>query len=292
MIKSTSAPYIIPIPATSTGLICPVGVCSHKHPGGFPFLSTSHKFSISSLTFYEWFVTEKSFGWWPNSLGDHEPSPLTWTNWTDAGDCLQSTSEATLRGNDNTPFQCSFVHHVSFENESCLNFSSKVTARSPIQPEPFELRIEFSFQDKSLTEADATIQFFFAGPSPPSQTLKREVVGALQKMGVRWVKFAEDRINRITNGEDLDKPPAASSSKSESPNCKHPTASSITQSPSFKSFWPIVLLMALLVMIVPTISLLFFRIHSMSGSLERHQIMAKEIGDQIEEIRALISQKT
>ena len=298
MIKNTSAPFIIPIPATATGLICPVGDCSHKHPGGFPFLSFSHQFGLSSLTFYEWFVTEKSFSWWQQSLNTNFTN---WTNWAMADCCLESRNEACFQVNDLIALRCSFVHHASFVDESRFDFSSKIsclsTSDSKQVVDPFEVRIECSFQDKSLTEATATMDFYFAGPSPPSQTLKREVIHALQNLGGDWVKFAEERIDRITKGEEVDKPSQVSRGvvTNKPPGVDVRGGSQlggVMNSSSFKSFWPIVLLIGLLAMIVPTISLLFFRIHSMSGNLERHQTMAKEIGEQIEEIRSLLVQRT
>jgi len=284
MLKVGSAPIIIPIPATTDGLICPVGTCSHSRRVGedpsFP-LAQNQNFPLASLSFYEWFLTESSFGWWQRSFHSLGVERFTWSKWalSNTKCCLVSSSSLCLKLSQ-ARFKLALTHHVSFVDETRFVISSKGESTGSSK---FSFFIDWIVTTQEMTQSEIKIALSFDLKNAPPKSVQEELISTLQKIFQGWFTLAEERTLLIVEGKEIEQIPLIDEKDlpeiSDEPS-KGGAAAPVVLSVPLKN-WHLGVLVVTLVLIIPLLSLLFFRVRSASSSLEEQRILLHEISQKI-----------
>jgi len=245
------------------------------------------KYQLPLLVIYEWMFTEKAFRWWKTVFRSKN---FTWNNWELSSSKCCLTSDSQIEVSEPTTFNFRQSHYIHFFNERHFSMFSKGTCDGLPQLESYDVMIEWNMNEVFFdqTEIKIEISMEWTGKDSPPRLIDPETINSFKKIYQNWLDEADFRIKLIAAGnfDDVVKneervlsPPGPSS------NPLKPQEGSkkidVSRCSKIRRNWSVTLLIILLAIIIPFMSVFFYRVNSVNSRIE-------ELAQQIQELQMRI----
>lgn len=305
-----SCPEIVPIPATLSGLICPItDTCPHKLSVPTNLLhSIEEVYPIPALAMYEWIFNDTAWQWIDNScatLGMVSRQSALWE--MAPGECCLVSSSITgcpLVGGKQ--FSLIQKKNISFQSASKFQISMQFTFQDLPHASKVKLLSSWEIIDITIHECKMKCDFWLVPEKSLSASelkMARDTVFSVVEFVCKsFTHFFRVRAEAVRQGRQdeaavlwpegskkISAPKATESPFGGSSSRIVAMATAFLRSEDVRRHWALLCLLGILFVVIPCMSWMFYSTNSLHVQLLEYEHRSLRIEEQLKQVQLLIS---